>query len=54
MKTIKYFLLISVIMIVGYAIIHGVISYLYYYNNVDNTIYIGKDSNGYYVLYKVK
>ena len=55
MKTIKYFLLISIIMIVGYAIIHGVISYFMYYNdNMDNTIHIGKDNNGYYILYKVK
>lgn len=54
MKTIKYFLLIAVTMIIVYAVIHGVISYLYYYNNVNNTIYIGKDNNGYYILYKVK
>lgn len=55
MKTIKYFLLMSIIMIVGYAIIHGVISYLIYYNdNMNNAIHIGKDSNGYYILHKVK
>ena len=28
MKTIKYFLLIAILMIIGYAIIHGVIPYI--------------------------
>lgn len=55
MKIIKYFLLISVIMIISYAIIHGIISYLMYYNNdMNNVIHIGKDNNGYYIMYKVK
>ena len=55
MKTIKYFLLISIIMIVSYAIIHGIISYFIYYNNdMNNVIHIGKDNNGYHMIYKVK
>lgn len=55
MKTIKYFLLISVIMIISYAIIHGIISYFVYYNgNIDNTIHIGRDNNGYYIIHKIK
>lgn len=42
-------------MIISYAVIHGIISYFIYYNNdMNNVIKIGKDNNGYYIMYKIK
>ena len=51
----KQLMVIAILIIVSYAIIHGIISYLIYYNNdMNNVIHLGKDNSGYYIIYKVK
>lgn len=48
----KQLMVITILMIISYAIIHGIISCLIYYNN--DMINVGKDNSGYYIIYKVK